>query len=403
MISQKKSKRFFYLTVIFLCISLLSCSYARYNASEKPTLSANQWQRFSEAYRIIKTHYVTPVSDQTLINNAIKGMLEGLDPYSTYLDDKDLAYLQQMASGKYAGIGIEVTPDDGALKVVTPIDNSPAQKAGILPGDIIIEVNEKPLAALSFQDMIQSLRGPVGSQVSITVVRANINTPLHFNLIRTKLNTRNIKTKLYPNHIADIRIAFFQKDTAEQLKKAIILLEKENQGNSKEKLKGVVLDLRNNPGGLLESAVDVSNLFLEYSKLGNNHLIVSIKNRENTVNYNANTTDIDILHHVPIIILINKGTASAAEIVAAALHDHHRAILVGSQTYGKGSVQAVIPFDHHKDALKLTIALYYTPNHHLINHIGIPPDVEIKTNNISTPNDKTDIVLSKALRILENN
>jgi len=389
-------KKFLYFITIILCVGLLACSYTRYFVSEKTTLSETQWRRFLEAYRIIKTHYVTPVSDQTLINNAIRGMLEGLDPYSTYLNEKDMAYLQQLTSGEYAGIGIEVMPDDGALKVITPIDNSPAQKAGIQPGDMIIEVNQKPLATLSFQEMIQSLRGAVGSEVSITVIRTRLSTPLHFTLIRTRLDTQNIKSKLYPHHIGYIRIAFFQEDTADKIKKAIIHLEKENQGN----LKGVILDLRNNPGGLLDSAVGVSNLFLNYSSLGKNHLIVTIKNRTEQVNYSAKTNDIDILHNIPMVILINKGSASAAEIVAGALHDHHRAILVGTQTFGKGSVQAVIPFDDKKSAIKLTIALYYTPDNHLINHIGIQPDIEVKA--VNTLNDKTDFMLSKALKILDH-
>lgn len=398
MIIQKKFKHFFCIIILVLCSSLLACSYTRYFTRDKPTLSANQWQRFLEAYRIIKIRYVTPVSDQTLIDNAIRGMLEGLDPYSTYLNDKNLAFLQQMTSGEYAGIGIEVMPDDGALKVVTPIDNGPAQKAGILPGDIIIEINKKPLVGLSYQDMIQSLRGPAGSEASITIVRTHVSTPLHFKLIRAKLDTQNIKSKLYPHHIAYIRIAFFQDDTANKLKKAIIELEKENQGN----LKGAIIDLRNNPGGVLQSAVDVSNLFLNYAKLGSNHLIVSIKNRNEKIDYNAKASDIDMLNNIPIVILINKGSASAAEIVAGALHDHHRAQLIGTQTFGKGSVQAVIPFDNKKDALKLTVALYYTPNNHLINHIGISPDIEVNAVNIPhDKNDKTDIVLSKALIILE--
>ncbi len=390
---MSRSKKLFYFLVLISCISLLSCSYTHYFTREKPTLSAAQWQRFLDAYRIIKTQYVTPVSDQTLINNAIKGMLEGLDPYSTYLNENDIAYLKQTTSGEYAGIGIEVMPDDGALKVITPIDNSPAQKAGILPGDIIIEVNHKPLAPLPYQDMIQNLRGPSGSEVNITVVRPYTSTPLHFDLIRTKLDTQNIKSKLYPHHIAYIRIAFFQQNTADKLKKNILQLEQQNPENH---FRGVILDLRNNPGGLLESAVDVSNLFLDYPALGNNHLIVMIKNRTEQIDYNAKSNDVDILHQIPMVILINKGTASAAEIVAGALHDHHRAILVGSKTFGKGSVQAVIPFDGNKDALKLTVALYYTPHNHLINHIGIQPDVEVKKTS-----DKTDAGLSKALKILD--
>lgn len=376
-------------------MGLLACSYTRNFISDKPELSAIQWQRFLKAYRMIKIRYVTPVSDETLINNAISGMLEGLDPYSTYLNEKDMAYIKQLTSGKYMGIGIEVMPSDGALKVITPIDNGPAQKAGILSGDMIIEANQKPLTTLSFQDMIQSLRGPIGSKINITVVRPHVNTPLHFTIIRSKLDTQNIKTKLYPDHIAYIRIAFFQENTADKLKKSIIQLQKT------ENLKAVILDLRNNPGGLLESAVGVSDLFLNYHHLGSNHLIVSIKSRENKTDYTANKNDIDILHNIPIVILINKGTASAAEIVAGALHDHHRVTLVGSQTFGKGSVQTIIPFDDKKSAIKLTIALYYTPNNQLINHIGISPDIEAKS--VNTPNDKTDIVLSKALKILENN
>jgi carboxyl-terminal processing protease len=367
---------------LFLLSFLLACTYSHYFINEKPS----EWQRFLEAYNIIKTHYVKPVPDETLINNAIKGMLEGLDAHSTYLDEQDLNYLKQITTGEYSGIGIEVMPTDGALKVITPLDGGPAQKAGILPEDEIIEINQKSISDMTFREILSLLRGPSGSKVNLTIIRKQINQPLHIELIRTKLDMQNVTSKLLPNHIGYIRVTFFQENTAQKIKAAVLELRKKN-------IKSLILDLRNNPGGLLQSATEVSDLFLDDREIGNNRLIVYSKDRTGKINYEAKADDLDILPHIPIIILINKGSASGAEIVAGALHDHHRAILVGTQTFGKGSVQTVIPFDN-KSAIKLTTALYYTPNGSLIDHIGIPPDVEVSSS------EKADLPLKKATEIL---
>lgn len=344
--------------------------------------------RFAEAYNLVKKEYVKPVSDDELMNNAIKGMLEGLDAHSTFLNKKQLENFNTLVNGQYVGIGVEVTPDEDSLKVVSPLDGSPAQKAGILPGDHIVEVNKKPLSNMDFMQMIESLKGPVGTTVEITVIRASEKKLLYFHLARAKLNLDTIKTKLYPNGIGYLRLAFFEENAPAETQKAIDQLEEQNHGN----LKGLIIDVRNNPGGVLQSATAVTDLFLDARKLGPNPLIVYSKDRTGKITYVAKADNIDVLNTAPIIVLINRGSASGAEILAGALHDHHRALLMGTRTFGKGSVQAVIPL-HNDGAIKMTVGLYYTPNGTSIDHIGIAPDIEIKIK----PTDKTDIQLNQAL------
>jgi carboxyl-terminal processing protease len=367
-------------SVIFLFMMLVGCTPSKPEA------------RFSEAYSIVKKEYIKPVSDDELMNNAIRGMLEGLDPNSTYLNKKQLDFFNTLVNGQYVGIGVEVSPDEDSLKVISPIDDSPAQKAGILAGDHIVEANRKSFSTMDFLEMIQSLKGPIGSTVEITVIRNHANKLLYFNIMREKLNLQTIKTQLYPKGIGYLRLAFFEENAPAQTKKAIELLEKQNKGP----LKGLIIDVRNNPGGVLQSATGVVDLFLDARTLGQNPLIVYSKNRTGAITYTADADNNDILNGIPMIVLINKGSASGAEILAGALHDHHRAVLLGSRTFGKGSVQAVIPLKGDDGAIKLTIGLYYTPNGTSIDHVGIAPDIEVKTRE----SDKADVQLNQALQEL---
>lgn len=381
------------LSYILLCFCLsgvLACSYARFFEGSAIAPPSSEWQRFLKAYAIIKTHYYKPVADEKLIDDAINGMLQGLDPHSMYLDKKDLSIITQLTTGKFSGIGIEVLPEVDNLKVITPLDGSPAQKAGILPGDEIIAIDDTSIEALSFREAIEALRGPANSSVKLTMARAGMDKPFTVTVTRRDITPQNIKSRLIKPNMGYVRIASFQTNTPKETQAAINQLIKNNHGP----LKSFILDLRNNPGGILQSATNVADIFLDYKTMGKNHLIVYSKDRKGDVVYSAKADDVDILNNAPMIVLINKGSASGSEIVAGALHDHHRAKLVGMRTFGKGSVQTVIPLG--EDAIKLTTALYYTPDGKLIDHIGIAPDVEIKM----VPYSKPDVQLDQAVRLL---
>lgn len=378
---------------LLFCIAMsgvLACSYARFFEGPSASPPSAEWQRFLKAYAIIKTYYYKTVSDEKLMDDAINGMLQGLDPHSMYLDKKDLWMITQLTTGKFSGIGIEVLPETDSLKVITPLDGSPAQQAGILPDDKIIAVDNRPISDMTYREAIESLRGPEGSTVTITLARPDVDKPLTLTLIRREIKTQNVKSQLLKPNMGYVRIAIFQKNTPQDTEAAISQLVKLNHGP----LKSFVLDVRNNPGGILQSSTAVADIFLNYQKMGNNHLIVYSKDRTGKVVYSAKADDVDVLNNIPMVILINKGSASGAEIVAAALHDHHRATLVGMRTFGKGSVQTVIPLG--EDAIKLTTALYYTPDGKLIDHIGIAPDVEVKM----IPHAKPDVQLNRAIKLL---
>ncbi|HEV2613968.1 MAG TPA: S41 family peptidase [Gammaproteobacteria bacterium] len=383
------------LSYILLCFCLsgvLACSYARFFDGSAMSPPSSEWQRFLKAYAIIKTHYYKPVADEKLIDDAINGMLQGLDPHSMYLDKKDLSMITQLTTGKFSGIGIEVLPEVDNLKVITPLDGSPAQKAGLLPGDEIIAIDDTSVEALSFREAIEALRGPANSSVKLTMARAGMDKPFTVTVTRRDITPQNIKSRLIKPNMGYVRISTFQKNTPQETAATINQLTQTNHGP----LKSLILDLRNNPGGILQSATGVADLFLDYKTLGKNHLIVYSKNRQGEIVYSAKADDADILNNIPMIILINKGSASGSEIVAGALRDHHRAKLVGMRTFGKGSVQTVIPLG--EDAIKLTTALYYTPDGKLIDHIGIAPDVEVKM----VPYSKPDVQLERAVKLMSS-
>lgn len=336
-------------------------------------------QRFATALEIIKNYYVTSVDDKKLFEDAIRGVLNGLDPHSSYLDEDDLNDLNNMTKGEFSGVGIEVIPYEGYLKVVSPVDDSPAQKAGVKPGDIILRINDVLVKNMSMREAIDRMRGKKGTKVVLTIARKDSDKPLKFVLARDDIQIRSVTSRMLENGYGYIRISSFQDGTAQALEDAVATLKKETNNN----LKGVVLDLRNNPGGLLDSAVKVSDDFLDPSNMGANKLVVYTKSNLPESRFMLYAKPGDILNGAPLVVLINEGSASGAEIVAGALQDHKRATIVGTNSFGKGSVQTVIPLDAGS-ALKLTTALYFTPNGRSIQASGIRPDIVVEDLRFSS-------------------
>ena len=319
---------------------------------------------FGDVFQRVREDYVEEVSDQDLVEAAINGMLTSLDPHSAYLPDDNFQKMQVQTRGKFGGLGIEVTMENGFVKVVSPIDDTPADKAGILPEDLIISVDGESIVGLTLNDAVERLRGPIGSNVKISVQRAQ-DEPFEVNIIRDEIKIRSVRSRLYEN-IGYIRITTFSEQTSPGLQKAMDDL----QAETAEGLTGVVLDLRNNPGGLLSEAIRVSDAFLEKGE------IVSTRGRgENDIQH-AYARPGDISNGLPLVVLINSGSASASEIVAGALKDHRRAVVMGTRSFGKGSVQTITPMPGH-GAMRLTTALYFTPSGVSIQAKGISPDIEV--------------------------
>lgn len=370
------SSRYLAACALAVCLSAL-CTTSNADTSqdnaaidEAGQLPLEDLRTFSLVLEQIRAAYVEPVSDKTLLENAIRGMLGELDPHSTYLDETDFNDLKNMTSGEFGGLGIEVGAADGFIKIIAPLDDTPASRAGIHAGDIIIKIDAKSVQGMAIHDAIDLMRGKVGTPIALTIMREKQEQPLEFNLVREIIKTRSVKEKFLAPGYAYIRIAQFQASTTEELKRALATLEKQ------EKIRGLVLDLRNNPGGLLDEAVGVSDVFL------NKGLIVYTKGRIPSSNTRFNATAGEMLSKVPMIVLVNQGTASAAEIVAGALQDNHRAKILGTNTFGKGTVQTVVPISEKK-GIKLTTALYYTPNGRSIQAEGIKPDIADRDNTLS--------------------
>lgn len=333
-------------------------------------------QALSEVFQRVKENYVEKVDDKTLLENAIRGMLSGLDPHSSYLDEKATTELRIGTSGEFGGLGIVVGMEDGFVKVVSPIDNTPAAKAGIQSGDMIIRLDDKSVKGMSLDDAVKLMRGEPGSKITLTVVREGESKPLTFELTRDKIRVESVKARLLGDGYGYVRISNFQMRTGADLRKEVTRLKKENKGN----LKGLVLDLRNNPGGLLDAAISVSDAFIKEGD------IVSIKGRTADNKKTARASPEDILKGAPIVVLINGGSASASEIVAGALQDHRRGIIMGSKSFGKGSVQSVIDLQNNT-AIKLTTALYYTPDMRSIQAEGIKPDIKLSDVTVAARED----------------
>ncbi len=354
--------------------------------------------RFTNAISEIKDYYVQPINDKKLLEDAIRGMLTGLDPHSEYLDEESYKTLLMSTAGAFGGLGVEVTGEYGVLKVISPIDDTPAAKAGIKPGDYIVAINGKLVNEMTLNEAVDEMRGQQGTNVSLTIIRKDQKTPLTFKLTRQIIRISSVKSSLFENGFGYIRISEFQKPTTELMITAIDKLKKQAGGN----LKGLILDLRNNPGGLLETAVQVSDVFLDDRNTGRyNNLIVYTEGRLPNSKYQGKATHPnDILNGAPMIILVNAGSASASEIVAGALQDYHRAVIVGMTTFGKGSVQTVLPLDDHH-AIKLTTALYHTPSGRVIQNKGIIPDVTIDDLKVSDPAKVTNSAILNPIREFE--
>jgi len=334
--------------------------------TDKAPLPLDELRTFAEVLDRIKASYVEPVDDKTLLENAIKGMLSNLDPHSAYLEPDAFAELQESTSGEFGGLGIEVGVEDGFIKVVSPIDDTPASRAGIEAGDLIIKIDGKPTKGMSMMDAVAQMRGKPGSDITLTLVREG-GKPYDVKLTRAVIKVKSVKSQLLEPGYGYLRVTQFQVNTGEEVGKALARLKKDNGG---KKLSGLVLDLRNNPGGVLQAAVEVSDHFLTKG------LIVYTKGRIANSELRFSADPADASEGVPLVVLINGGSASASEIVAGALQDHKRAVVMGTDSFGKGSVQTVLPLNNDR-ALKLTTALYYTPSGRSIQAQGIVPDIEV--------------------------
>lgn len=346
-------------------------------------------KQFTHVLDQIKKNYVEDVSDQQLFEGAIRGMLASLDPHSSYLDKETMNDLKVSTSGKFGGLGIEVTMEDGFVKVVSPIDESPASKAGLKPGDLIIRIDDKPVKGMTLVNAVDMMRGPKGSKIKLMIVRQDKPQPFVVELTRDEIKVDSVKSTMIEPGYGYVRLSQFQGKSGDEMKTAVEALLAKNNG----KLDGLILDLRNNPGGVLEAAVDVSDLFLDSKKIGYDRLIVYTEGRMPSSKMREYAHSKDSLNGAPMVVLVNAGSASAAEIVAGALQDHHRAIIMGTRTFGKGSVQTVIPLQEDT-GLKLTTARYYTPKGRSIQAEGIVPDVSLQDYVITqNTDDKSDFII----------
>ena len=355
----------------FLIYTLAGCLFAG-SVSAKTDTKDDQISTyellniFGEVMERTKVSYVEDITDKKLIESALNGMLTSLDPHSSYLNEQDYKYMNEQTSGKFGGLGIEITMDNGIVKIISPIDDTPAARAGLLAGDYITDIDNETVVGLTLNEVVSKLRGKVGTKVKIAIRRVNAK-PFTVTLTRDEIKIKSVKSEIKNNDILYIRISAFNEDIDADITKAV----KDARKELKNKLSGIVIDVRNNPGGLLDQAVKVSDLFLEQGE------IVSTRSRheEDTIKYSA--TAGDIAEGLPIVVMINEGSASAAEILSGALQDHHRAVILGEKSFGKGSVQTVIPLRNNA-AMRITTARYYTPSGRSIQAKGIEPDVEVK-------------------------
>ena len=327
-----------------------------------------QLNLFGDVFERVRADYVEKPDDSKLIETAINGMLAGLDPHSSYMDPKSFRDMQVQTRGEFGGLGIEVTMEDGLIKVVAPIDDTPAAKAGVMANDLITKLDEEQVQGLTLNQAVEKMRGPVNTKIKLTIMRKGQDKPVEVTLTRDIIRVRAVRSNIKGDDVGYIRLSQFNEQTTENLKKAISEL---TAKVSKDKLKGYVIDMRNNPGGLLDQAISVSDAFLQKGE------VVSTRGRnaEETQRFNARPGD--LTDGKPIIVLINGGSASASEIVAGALQDHRRATVIGTRSFGKGSVQTIIPLGSGNGALRLTTARYFTPSGRSIQAKGINPDIEV--------------------------
>lgn len=406
---RKKLEKFSYLAIgaaVGIMLSLNFSAIAEKDANSQ--LPLDDLRSFAEVFGKIKSDYVEPVEDKKLITEAINGMLTGLDPHSSYLDADAFKDLQAGTQGEFGGLGIEVGMEDGLVKVISPIEDTPAYKAGIKTGDLIMKLDEELVKGMSLNDAVKRMRGKPDTSITLTVLRKGEAKPLIFKIVRAIIKTKSIKPKLAEPGYAYIRITQFQEHTGEDLAKALKSLRQENKGE----FKGLVLDLRNNPGGLLNAAVGVSAAFLP-----KNELVVYTEGRApdarmrltaNPENYVRGGAANDYLRDlpndlksVPMVVLVNGGSASASEIVAGALQDHKRSVVMGTQSFGKGSVQTILPMNNGT-AIKLTTARYFTPGGRSIQAKGIVPDIVVEDPAISTADASFNLREADLTRHLSN-
>ncbi len=348
--------------------------------ADAQSLPLDELRTFAEVMDRIKAAYVEPVDDKTLLENAIKGMLSNLDPHSAYLEPEAFQELQESTSGEFGGLGIEVGMEDGFLKVVAPIDDTPAARAGIEAGDLIVKIDGQPTKGMTMMDAVELMRGEAGSQIELTLVREG-GRPFDVELTRAVIKVRSVKSHLLEDNYGYLRITQFQINTGSEVGKALAQLRKDNDDRA---LRGLVLDLRNNPGGVLQAAVEVADHFLK------DGLIVYTQGRIANSELRFSADPADASEGVPLVVLINAGSASASEIVAGALQDHKRGVVMGTDSFGKGSVQTVLPLNNDR-ALKLTTALYFTPSGRSIQAQGIVPDIEVARARVTRESESENL------------
>lgn len=334
---------------------------------EEAALPLDDLRKFTEVFSRIKDAYVEDVSDKDLLENAIKGMLSGLDPHSSYLEPEAYTDLEETTTGEFGGLGIEVGMEDGFVKVIAPIDDTPAQRAGVQAGDLIIKLGDEPVKGMSLQDAVTRMRGEPGTILSLTIMRDGESAPIEIDVERAVIKVTSIKSRMLEPGYGYVRITQFQDETGEQFVSAIDKLMAENNGD----LDGLIIDVRNNPGGILQAAVATSDALL------NEGLIVYTEGRIQSSRLRFNAKEGDVANGAPVVVLINGGSASASEILAGALQDHGRAVVMGTRSFGKGSVQTVIPLDE-THAIKMTTARYFTPDGRSIQARGIEPDITVR-------------------------
>ena len=354
-------------------------------------LPLDELRTFTEVYSRIKADYVEPVEDKKLLEDAVQGMLAGLDPHSAYLDAESFKDMRVETEGKFGGLGIEVTMENGFIKVVSPIEDTPAARAGVKPGDLIIRLDDKAVKGLTLTEAVRLMRGKPGSDITLTIAREGAGKPIKLTLTRAVIKIQSVKNRLLESGFGYVRITQFQAETSQGLTDAIKKLELENKGA----LRGMVLDLRNNPGGVLNAAVGVSDAFL------NDGLIVYTEGRVADSKMKLSATPGDLLNGAPLVVLINGGSASASEIVAGALQDHKRAVIMGTKSFGKGSVQTILPVSNG-GALKITTARYYTPSGRSIQASGIVPDIVTEEAKITKSENGEHLKEADLARHLEN-
>ncbi len=373
MLSQLRKSTGF-VTGVVLGLSL-AIGHSVYALKEDQQIPFEDLQAFTEVFAKIKSDYVESVDDKKLVEDAIRGMLSGLDPHSSYLNTTEFSDLKIGTTGQFGGLGIEVGMENGFVKVISPIDDTPASRAGIQASDLIVKLDDKPVKGMTLNDAVKIMRGKPNTDIVLTVAREGESKPLIFTITREIIRVKSVKTRMLEPGFGYVRITNFQSRTTSDLLKAVSDLQKQHS------LEGMVLDLRNNPGGVLNGAVGVSDAFIDSG------LIVYTEGRVNDSSHRYTATPGDSLNGAPLVVLINGGSASASEIVAGAMQDHKRAIIVGTKSFGKGSVQTIQEL-HNGSAVKLTTARYFTPNGRSIQAKGIEPDITLSTLKISAEAEK---------------